>query len=257
TVGIIREKTKKLYEPIYQKKKKFFTFVGFNTTYVLFKFQQKKKGEQNILGMKIGWMKFRPCIRFLNSSLFSRAAMRTRKASVGLSSGKRYMSTKNDPDVCSQCILHPLHLRTHIEFTIPPNYNWKESTSANYGTSNDTTDKGDPYYDSKKKLDYTYHAYYTQERQNRVHNVIINHYMNLTKNASISNQKGRKLKDDKWILFTAGPMGAGKTHTVRWLHHQQKVFPLDAFVHVSADRIKQFLPEYTHYLKYDPKHVGM
>eukprot|EP01084_Bolivina_argentea_P242166 406341_1 len=50
-------------------------------------------------------------------------------------------------------------------------------------------------------------------------------------------------------------MGAGKTHTLTWLNNLA-VFPLEAFLKISPDRIKRFLPEYSLYLKNDENNVG-
>ena len=46
-----------------------------------------------------------------------------------------------------------------------------------------------------------------------------------------------------WIVLTAGPMGAGKSHTIRWLT-AAGAFPLARFVRVNPDAIKSRLPEH-------------
>jgi len=47
-----------------------------------------------------------------------------------------------------------------------------------------------------------------------------------------------------WLVLTAGPMGAGKSHTVRWLA-AAGAFPLASFVRVNPDAIKSRLPEHS------------
>ena len=52
---------------------------------------------------------------------------------------------------------------------------------------------------------------------------------------------------EPWLVFTAGCMGAGKGHTIEWLF-QQNLFPLNAFVRVDPDIIRELLPETRGYI---------
>jgi predicted kinase len=58
-----------------------------------------------------------------------------------------------------------------------------------------------------------------------------------------------------WIVFTAGPMGAGKSHTMKKLVKEGR-FPLLAFVRVDPDAIRQYLPEFHLYVQRSPELAG-
>ena len=58
-----------------------------------------------------------------------------------------------------------------------------------------------------------------------------------------------------WIVFTAGAMGAGKSHTIRMLGHK-KYFPLKSFVLVDPDEIRRKLPEFHVYVEHCPEAAG-
>ena len=50
-------------------------------------------------------------------------------------------------------------------------------------------------------------------------------------------------------------MGVGKGHTINWLH-KTGLFPMDAFVNVDPDLIRQLLPEIEGYNRRDPTTMG-
>lgn len=50
-------------------------------------------------------------------------------------------------------------------------------------------------------------------------------------------------------------MGSGKSHTLEWLHAQH-AFPLEAFVRVDPDHIRELLPEFYQYTAIDPTTAG-
>eukprot|EP00485_Elphidium_margaritaceum_P001344 CAMPEP_0202701618 /NCGR_PEP_ID=MMETSP1385-20130828/14695_1 /ASSEMBLY_ACC=CAM_ASM_000861 /TAXON_ID=933848 /ORGANISM="Elphidium margaritaceum" /LENGTH=340 /DNA_ID=CAMNT_0049359073 /DNA_START=56 /DNA_END=1078 /DNA_ORIENTATION=- len=139
----------------------------------------------------------------------------------------------------------------NLDFNIPSTYDWHETSANNYSRKYEPVDFVDYEY-SKSLLDYTYHGYYSTHRQIHVHNPIIAYYKSI---AMHKLQTPDYMRDHPWMLFTAGPMGAGKTHMLKWLAVLD-VFPLQAFLKISPDRIKRFLPEYTKYLKTDEKNVG-
>jgi hypothetical protein len=60
---------------------------------------------------------------------------------------------------------------------------------------------------------------------------------------------------ENWIVFTAGPMGAGKGHTMQWLH-RAGLFPLAAFVKVDPDSLRELLPETPEYIERNPTTAG-
>lgn len=83
-------------------------------------------------------------------------------------------------------------------------------------------------------LDYTYHSNYTPDRQ-KLQDVIILEFL---KAAIIEDKDGEvcTTPTEPWLVFTAGPMGAGKSFTMRKLVEKGR-FPLLAFVNVvSAHR---------------------
>jgi hypothetical protein len=50
-------------------------------------------------------------------------------------------------------------------------------------------------------------------------------------------------------------MGAGKNHTMKWLN-DSGLFPLDAFVNVDPDAIREKLPEIEGYNHHNPSTMG-
>ena len=58
-----------------------------------------------------------------------------------------------------------------------------------------------------------------------------------------------------WALFTAGCMGAGKTHVIVRLD-RDSLLPLPRFVRVDMDRIRALLPETAGYADFDKASAG-
>ena len=136
-------------------------------------------------------------------------------------------------------------------FKIPLNYNWNESTAKTY-SSHTIQHPFIKYKKSKSQIDDKYHGYYTQLRQKYVHNKIIESFCQLKNN---NNNNNIKFKNNQWLIFTAGPFGSGKTHTLKWLA-SKNYFSLNSFVNISPDYIKKFLPEYEYYIKNSNKNIG-
>jgi len=105
----------------------------------------------------------------------------------------------------------------------------------------------------RRTLDYSFHSYYTFERQ-KLHDAIITDMLN---EAYICDENGNigLIAADPWIVFTAGAMGAGKSHTLRVLVEKSR-FPLPAFVIVDPDEIRRLLPEYHMYIAENPELAG-
>jgi len=102
----------------------------------------------------------------------------------------------------------------------------------------------------RKTLDYNYHNNYTLERQ-LLHDEIISATLKCCSgNDSVVDS------DCPSIVFTAGAMGAGKSYALHSIE-QKGNFPLSSYVLVDPDTIRQSLPEYHLYRKYNnPLHAG-
>ncbi|RYG41046.1 hypothetical protein EON68_03530, partial [archaeon] len=96
-----------------------------------------------------------------------------------------------------------------------------------------------PYARTREALDYNWHTVYSPARQ-ALQDAIIAKYL-------ASGKPSRR----PWIVYTAGAMGAGKSHTVRCLA-AQGAFPLSLFVQVDMDRIRWDLPEMECLVAADP-----
>lgn len=132
-------------------------------------------------------------------------------------------------------------------------YDWTRSTEENYKQNYGCQQYG-KYASIRQTLDYKYHSNYTRERQ-LVQDKIIDHLLNNTWIEDPTTGQGCPTSVQPWIVFTAGPMGAGKSWTIRNLS-QQGYFPLKAFVTVDPDEIRRHLPEFEIYTKIAPLLAG-
>lgn len=136
-------------------------------------------------------------------------------------------------------------------FEIPRDYDFEKSSEANYCCA-DAQFVG-KYAHIRSQLDYTYHKHYSVERQ-QLHDKLIDRFLK-----TVVHDRKRNVECEvpleNWIVFTAGPMGAGKGHTMQWLY-KHDLFPLDAFVNVDPDAIRQLLPETAHYNHRDDNTAG-
>jgi len=105
----------------------------------------------------------------------------------------------------------------------------------------------------RKTLDYSYHSNYTFERQ-MFQDAIVDYFL---RTALLTDKNGEMCTTptEPWIVFTAGPMGAGKSYTMSKLVEHGR-FPLLAFVNVDPDAIRQLLPEFHLYLTLNPEMAG-
>jgi predicted ABC-type ATPase len=100
-----------------------------------------------------------------------------------------------------------------------------------------------PYKLSRYKLDYGYHSFYSKERQ-EFQDYIIKQYL---ENGTISKQP--------YIIFTAGVMGAGKGHVIKYLGEQKKLDIIN-YIHIDPDKIKYLFPEMKQYIQKNSKEAG-
>ena len=113
-------------------------------------------------------------------------------------------------------------------------YDYSKSTRDNYLARPDSFDYGKftPEYAAiRERLDHAYHGMYTLARQ-AVQDELI-----------AATCESATPEDRPWIVFTAGAMGAGKSHTMTWLS-EHGIFPLSEVVTIDADLFKTALPEW-------------
>lgn len=105
----------------------------------------------------------------------------------------------------------------------------------------------------REKLDYSYHKYYSPRRQ-VIQDDIMDHFTSTIVVDSDSETTCAAPRQN-WLVFTGGVMGAGKSHTLKALHHHS-IFPLHSFVRVDPDDIRALLPEYKEYIQRDFSTAG-
>lgn len=80
----------------------------------------------------------------------------------------------------------------------------------------------------RKELDYSYHRIYTEERQ-QLQDRILSSLLQKTVRLGCPSSEGETLKsEERWIVFTAGVMGAGKTRkcpTFAWIFRKRRHLP--------------------------------
>jgi len=89
-------------------------------------------------------------------------------------------------------------------------------------------------------LDYSWHVVYSKQRrilQDKIITTLIGKY---------------KPIKNPLLLFTGGPMGAGKGHLIKWFRIMN-IIPNDKFIHIDPDYIKDLLPEASQYKKLNPQ----
>ena len=143
-----------------------------------------------------------------------------------------------------------------IPLTIKSDYDFNKSTEDNYSIDNPIGEHVfvGKYKDYRSKLDYTYHSVYCKERQ-LLQDKIIEKFLNDVRVFDPQQQVYCESPLENWIVFTAGTMGAGKGHTMKWLD-KEGLFPMEAFVKVDPDEIRRFLPETPEYNRLDDNKTG-
>lgn len=145
--------------------------------------------------------------------------------------------------------------RLSRKVVLPAKYSLDESTEQNYSQSLSSGDKGtsdftQPFETVRRSLDYNYHCHYTYDRQLVQDDILIRLYGD-----SLSSSDVDMTKQDQWIIFTAGPMGAGKSYTLQRLSESGRLH-LENFVLVDLDAIRRELPEYPYYASNNPATAG-
>lgn len=136
-----------------------------------------------------------------------------------------------------------------MSFSIPEEYDYSISTEENYRS--EQVDFVGKYSHQRKKLDYSYHQHYHPSRQ-VLQDEIIDKYSQVEIDDGVYTCE---VPEENWLVFTAGPMGVGKSHALRHLH-DVGVFPLKAFVYIDPDELRMNLPEFKGYNDRDPATAG-
>jgi glutaredoxin/predicted ABC-type ATPase len=131
------------------------------------------------------------------------------------------------------------------ELQPPADYDFTESTKDNNCATADMQNHAKHFHEkesmfatSRLKLDQQYHGMYKVDRQRLQDSIVYDVIMEGLARAS------------PWIVFSAGAMGAGKSHVVRWMSNQG-YFPLPDIVKVDADSMRTYLPEWKSYIDAD------
>jgi glutaredoxin len=126
-------------------------------------------------------------------------------------------------------------------FAPSADYDHTVSTAENYGAAG--TETFGKFAGIRETLDFEYHGNYTKERQ-------------IFQDVLLENVTGAGHRyDSPWIVFTAGAMGAGKSHTISWMS-SQGYFPLPDFVQLDPDVFRQAFPEWPEYREKDSLNAG-
>lgn len=128
-------------------------------------------------------------------------------------------------------------------------YDYSISTEENYCI--DTPIFVGKYAKQRSLLDYTYHKYYSEARQ-LLHDQLVDLFLHTV---VVAGGVVCECPVEPWLVFTAGCMGAGKGHTIEWLY-KEDLFPLNAFVRVDPDILRELLPETKSYIEIDPIIAG-
>jgi len=110
-----------------------------------------------------------------------------------------------------------------------------------------------PFAEIRSSLDYSFHRYYSEDRQLLQDRII----RNMLRSDQIPDARGfsRSQLGEPTIIFTAGAMGVGKGYAINNLV-ERGLFSCKNFVSVDPDEIRQLLPEYQTYLRENPLTAG-
>lgn len=125
---------------------------------------------------------------------------------------------------------------------IPDSFNFSLSTWSNH--QDPTADHHGRYRSIRAQLDLAYHGMYSKSRQ-RLQDKLLDD--------ALGRVKGNQ--PSPWIIFTAGAMGSGKSHTFNWMV-EQGIVPLQEVQIIDPDLFKSALPEWAGYVLRDPLTAG-
>eukprot|EP00567_Pseudictyota_dubia_P001074 CAMPEP_0197465812 /NCGR_PEP_ID=MMETSP1175-20131217/64725_1 /TAXON_ID=1003142 /ORGANISM="Triceratium dubium, Strain CCMP147" /LENGTH=289 /DNA_ID=CAMNT_0043001835 /DNA_START=353 /DNA_END=1219 /DNA_ORIENTATION=+ len=150
-----------------------------------------------------------------------------------LLSGSSFSWDEGSKDYCKIQALVAHQASKMIYQSLPPGYSLLHSTEQNYCSENMFF--FGPFAHIREKLDYTFHLNYTLSRQ-QFQDALISKRLSEPIVSGI-NSGTFSTAPEPWIVFTAGPMGAGKGYVLHKLG-EQGLFPLENFVEVDPDEIR-------------------
>jgi hypothetical protein len=142
---------------------------------------------------------------------------------------------------------HQSSLVTWPLASFDPDRSTEENYSMAYTPNDMSTDFIGKFSSLRQRLDYTYHSVYSPARQ-RLQDAILNCVLTRTRAC-------RQRSGQQFVIFTAGVMGAGKTYTLKWMA-QQNIFPINSFVRVDPDQLRQMTPEFPYFVQHDASQAG-
>uniref|UniRef100_A0A0G4GWW6 EF-hand domain-containing protein n=1 Tax=Chromera velia CCMP2878 TaxID=1169474 RepID=A0A0G4GWW6_9ALVE len=133
-------------------------------------------------------------------------------------------------------------------FVVPESYDWDKTTDENYKHPDfdrqrvkNTKEPPPPvlflpeYADFRSMLDYAHHTVHSTARQR---------WQDETVRLCVSRTREQPRP---WVVYTCGPMGAGKGYVLAWLS-DRNLFPLENVVKIDPDYFKSQMPEWQGYL---------
>ena len=154
---------------------------------------------------------------------------------------------------CCSLVRVPSFFRGYGGVISPPPPTLLKSTEELYSAASSTPGCVGAYARYRETLDYGWHGRYTPSRQS-VQDGIIAGYLG-EGSSSGGSSSSTATSSRPWLVYTAGAMGAGKSHTMRRLA-TWGAFPLQRFLCVDPDEIKGALPEAASYAAADPGRAG-
>jgi len=118
-----------------------------------------------------------------------------------------------------------------LRWAMPADFDYSCSSADAYATA--STAIVEPFATIRAALDYCYHQRTTPARQQLQGQLI---------QRLLHTKQRRRTKQRPWLVFTAGAMGAGKSHAIRTMAESGD-FPLGRFTALDPDAVKGMLPE--------------
>jgi hypothetical protein len=132
-------------------------------------------------------------------------------------------------------------------------YDWDSTTTDEVYNEPDIAEFASTFEKARNRLDYSYHKKLSLTRQ-MLQDAIMSRVTNNNNDNSSSDPQNpdnnNNINTRPWIVFTAGAMGVGKGYVTMNLH-KAGLFPLETFLKVDPDMLKQEIPEMSGYLNQD------